>query len=208
MSESEYQYKKISTWTTDIDNLLNNIRINCLLLCKCHKKRYFENKDRIKWYRLPVIILNGVNSIISVGLQPYTNQGVISLTTSLISLTCGIVGSIELYLGIQKKLENDMISQRDYYLLSVDIFKTLSLKIENRPIPAKDFLEKSYNTYAKLIESSETLLKKIDDKLIPINMNMNTSKSDEDEFVVTTPQSSGSVELNIPNGLRELSIDE
>jgi hypothetical protein len=206
MSESEYQHKKISTWTTDIDNLLNNIRINCLLLCKCHKKRYFENKDRIKWYRLPVIILNGVNSIISVGLQPYTNQGVISLTTSLISLTCGIVGSIELYLGIQKKLENDMISQRDYYLLSVDIFKTLSLKIENRPIPAKDFLEKSYNTYAKLIESSETLLKKIDDKLIPINMN--TSRSDEDEFVVTTPQSSGSVELNIPNGLRELSIDE
>ena len=206
MSESEYQHKKISTWTTDIDNLLNNIRINCLLLCKCHKKRYFENKDRIKWYRLPVIILNGVNSIISVGLQPYTNQGVISLTTSLISLTCGIVGSIELYLGIQKKLENDMISQRDYYLLSVDIFKTLSLKIENRPIPAKDFLEKSYNTYAKLIESSETLLKKIDDKLIPINMN--TSRSDEDEFVVTTPHSSGSVELNIPNGLRELSIDE
>jgi hypothetical protein len=206
MSESEYQHKKISTWTTDIDNLLNNIRINCLLLCKCHKKRYFENKDRIKWYRLPVIILNGVNSIISVGLQPYTNQGVISLTTSLISLTCGIVGSIELYLGIQKKLENDMISQRDYYLLSVDIFKTLSLKIENRPIPAKDFLEKSYNTYAKLIESSETLLKKIDDKLIPINMN--TSHSNEDEFVVTTPQSSGSVELNIPNGLRELSIDE
>ena len=37
---------------------------------------------------------------------------------------------------------------------------------------------------------------------------MNTSRSDEDEFVVTTPQSSGSVELNIPNGLRELSIDE
>jgi hypothetical protein len=215
MSEPQYSNnynKKITTstttWTSDIDNLLNNIRINCLLLCKCHKKRYFENKDRIKWYRLPVIVLNGANSIISVGLQPYTNQSVISLTTSLISLTCGIIGSIELYLGIQKKLENDMISQRDYYLLSVDIFKILSLKTDNRPVPAKDYLEKTYNIYTKLIESSETLLKKIDDKLIPINLKSSENFEDEIEFVVTTPQSSGSVELNIPNGIRELSIDD
>jgi len=137
----------------------------------------------LKWYRVPVIILNGVNSIISVGLQPYTTQGVISITTSLIALTCGIVGSIELYLGIQKKLESDMISQRDYYLLSIDIYKTLSLNRSNRPIPAKDYLEKSYNTYTKLIESSETLLKKIDDKLLPINT--------PEEDVVITPVPSG-----------------
>lgn len=155
-------------WTTDIDAVLERIRINCNLLCKAHKQRYFENKDRLKWYRLPVIILNGANSIISVGLQPYATQGAISLTTSLIALTCGIIGSIELYLGVQKKLESDMISQRDYYLLSVDIYKTLLLNRSNRPIPAKDYLEKSYNSYTKLIESSETLLKKIDDKLLDI----------------------------------------
>jgi hypothetical protein len=136
------------------------------------------------WYRVPVIILNGANSIISVGLQPYTTQGVISITTSLIALTCGIVGSIELYLGIQKKLESDMIAQRDYYLLSVDIYKTLSLNRSNRPIPAKDYLEKSYNMYTKLIESSETLLKRIDDRLQPIN-------APEVEDIVITPVSSG-----------------
>lgn len=196
------------SWTEDIDALLNNIRINCLLLCKVHKRRYFENMDRLKWYRVPVIVLNGANSIISVGLQPYADQGTISLTTSLIALTCGIVGSIELYLGIQKKLENDLISQRDYYLLSVDIFKTLSLKRENRPIPAKDFLEKSYNTYTKLIESSETLLKKIDDKLIPIGINScgNDNYNDNDnEIIVTTPKASGSVELNLPRGVNSVS---
>jgi len=197
-----------SSWTEDIDSLLNNIRINCLLLCKVHKRRYFENRDRLKWYRLPVIVLNGANSIISVGLQPYADQGTISLTTSLIALTCGIIGSIELYLGIQKKLENDLISQRDYYLLSVDIFKTLSLKRENRPIPAKDFLEKSYNTYTKLIESSETLLKKIDDKLIPIGINScdNYNVNDNDnEIIVTTPNATGSVELNLPRGVNSVS---
>jgi hypothetical protein len=130
---------------------------------------------------LPVIILNGANSIIAVGLQPYATQGAISLSTSLIALTCGIIGSIELYFGIQKRLENDMISQRDYYLLSVDIFKTLSLNRENRPIPAKDFLEKSYNTYTKLIESSSTLSRVKGDKLIPIDLVIN----DNDEIVIT-----------------------
>jgi len=65
-----------------------------------------------------------------------------------------------------------MISQRDYYLLSVDIFKTLSLDKANRPIPAKDFLEKSYNVYTKLIESSSTLAKVKGDKLIPIEIRL------------------------------------
>ena len=170
-----------NTWTDDIDAVLNNIRINCVILSKLHKQRYFELKSTLKYYRLPVIILNGINSIFAVGLQPYMYQGTISLTNSLIALTCGIIGSIELYFGIQKRLENDLISQRDYYLLSVDIFKTLSLNRENRPIPAKDFLEKSYNTYTKLIESSATLNKVKGDKLIPIDLTIN----DNDEIVIT-----------------------
>ena len=161
--------KEITDWTTDIDSVLDAIRINALLLSNKHKARYFELRDSLKWYRLPVIVLNGANSIISVGLQPYATQGAISITTSLIALICGIIGSIELFFGIQKRLESDMIAHRDYYLLSVDIFKTLSLNKHNRPIPAKDYLEKSYNTYQKLIESSNTLARRIDDQLLPLN---------------------------------------
>jgi hypothetical protein len=80
-----------------------------------------------------------------------------------------------------------LISQRDYYLLSVDIFKTLSLDKQNRPVPAKDFLERSYNTYTKLIESSSTLAKVKGDKLIEINI---------DEDIVITPRPSGRFTLS------------
>ena len=180
----------MTDWTDDIDHVLNAIRMNCVLLNKAHKKRYFELKNSLKYYRLPVIVLNGCNSIISVGLQPYANQGAISLTTSLIALTCGIIGSIELFLGVQKRLESDLVSQRDYYLLSIDIYKVLSLDKKNRPIPSKDYLEKTYNIYTKLIESSETLMKRIDDKLNPIEV----IKVDED--IVLTPMSRGRVELS------------
>jgi len=175
----------MTDWSEDIDKVLDNIRINCVILSKLHKQRYFELQSSLKYYRMPVIILNGINSIFAVGLQPYIYQGTISLTNSLIALTCGIIGSIELYLGIQKRLENDMISQRDYYLLSIDIYKTLSLDKPNRPIPSKDYLEKSYNIYTKLIESSSTLAKVKGDKLIPIDL------PSIDEEIVITPQATG-----------------
>ena len=175
-------------WNNSIEQVLQNIRSNCVILSKLHKQRYFLLKSRLSWYKLPVIILNGFNSIISIGMQPYATQGVISITTSLISLTCGIVGSIELFFGIQKKMELDMVSQRDYYLLAIDIFKTLSLDREIRPLPAKDFLEKSYNTYTKLIESSSALARVKGDQLIDINL----SKNEEEEIEIITPQANGS----------------
>ena len=192
----------MTDWTEDIDHVLNNIRVNCIILSKLHKQRYFELKSNLIYYRLPVIILNGANSIIAVGLQPYADQGTISLTTSLIALTCGIIGSIELYLGIQKRLENDLISQRDYYLLGIDIYKTLSLSKNNRPIPAKDFLEKSYNTYTKLIESSSTLARVKGDKLIPIDINLDS----EENIVISPVPKRGSVDLPARNV--ELSIED
>ena len=177
-------------WNSKTENVLNNIRLNCIILNKLHKQRYFELTSSLKYYRLPVIILNGINSIFAVGLQPYIPQGSISLTNSLIALTCGIIGSIELYFGIQKRLENDMISQRDYYLLAIDIFKTLSLSPEHRPVPSKDFLEKSYNTYTKLIESSSTLARVKGDQLIPIDLPEETKVS-LDDIEVITPQANG-----------------
>ena len=188
-------------WTDDIDNVLNNIRINCVILSNLHKQRYFELQSSLKYYRMPVIILNGINSIFAVGLQPYIYQGTISLTNSLIALTCGIIGSIELYLGIQKRLENDMISQRDYYLLGIDIYKTLSLDKANRPIPAKDYLEKSYNIYTKLIESSSTLAKVKGDKLIQIDFD-----TDVENIVLTPVPKKGRVDIS-PNNI-DLSITD
>ena len=195
----------MTDWTDDIDRVLNNIRINCIILSKLHKQRYFELKSNLKYYRLPVIILNGANSIIAVGLQPYADQGTISLATSLIALTCGIIGSIDLYLGIQKRLENDMISQRDYYLLGVDIYKTLSLNKTNRPIPAKDFLEKSYNTYTKLIESSSTLARVKGDKLIQIELNLD---NEEENIVISPIPKKGSVDLPSRNVALVIAEDE
>lgn len=155
-------------WTPDIENILESIRVNCIILSKEHKTRYFALKENLKYYKIPVIIFSSINSIVSVGFQPYLEQGTISMMTCLLALICSIIGSIELYLSIQKGMESELISQRDYYLLSVDIYKTLALSKDHRPIPSKEYLDKCYNTYCKLMESSNALAKRLEDKLCPL----------------------------------------
>jgi hypothetical protein len=157
-------------WNEDIEKVLDNIRINSLYLSTKHKARYFSLSNSIKWYRLPVIILSGANSIVSVGLQEYIAQSILSLTVSLISLLCSIIGSIELYLKKNARMEADLISYTQFYLLSVEVYKTLTLNRENRPIPAREYLQKIFNEYTKLIESSNPLESIITDKLLPIDI--------------------------------------
>jgi hypothetical protein len=167
----------MSDWTTDIESVLEQIRINSVLLSKEHKKRYFYLTEILKYFRLPVIIISGINSVVSIGLQPYLAQGTISMMTCLLALVCSIIGSIELYLTIQKSMENELISSKDYYILSIDIFKTLALSKEHRPIPAKEYLDKKYSDYVKLFENSNLLSRKITDKLNPLPLDIPPSVS-------------------------------
>ena len=61
-------------WSQDIEDVLENIRINSVILSKEHKRRYFDLKQNLKYYRLPVIVLSRINSILNVRLQQQTYQ--------------------------------------------------------------------------------------------------------------------------------------
>lgn len=180
-------------WTADIECVLENIRQNCVVLTNEHKAQYFHLKYILQFFRLPVIIISGINSVVSVGMTNYMEQGAISITTCILALTCSIIGSIELYLAIQRGMENELASQQSYYLLGVDIFKNLSLSREHRPIPAKEYLDKCYNIYVKLTENSNAVIKNLEDKLAPLPISITTpSKKEiqkkyntEDNVVVT-----------------------
>lgn len=153
----------------DIEKVLNDIRQNAILLSSHHKKRHYELKEKIKYFRLPTIILSAFNSVFSIGLQPYIEQKTISITNCLISLVCGVIVSIEMYLNIENNMRQEEEATRDYYILSVEIQKFLSLNESNRKIEANQFLDKCYNTYIKLFERSGLLKKTINDSLQPIN---------------------------------------
>jgi hypothetical protein len=104
----------------------------------------------------------------------------------LISLIVGIIGSIEMYFGITRQMETESNGSRDFYILSCDIFKFLSLRDDNKSESAVEFLNTSYNRYIKLVETSIVLKKKVDDKLSVISI----------VFPTNTPPSLQSINLS------------
>jgi len=157
-------------WSDDIEAVLESIRHNSYVMSEHHKKNYRYFKAQLKYYKIPVIIISGLNSVIAVGLQPYLDQGIISGSNCLLALLCGIIGSIELFLGISDGMDSELAASKNFYLLAIQIYKTLMLDRERRPVTGRDFLEEVYSEYTKYYGSSAlvTVSKKTKDKLAQI----------------------------------------
>ena len=156
----------MSNWSDEIEEICDKLRVNCVNLSEYHRKKYYHFKSYGKWFRLPMIILASVNSTASVGLQPVLDQQIISGITCLIGMIMGIIGSLELYLGIQTSMEMELKHSKDYYTLAIHIFKTLSLHRENRLEDGKEYLNEKYSQYIKFCESSNLLDKKMKNDLL------------------------------------------
>lgn len=141
-------------WTESIERILDKMRINCVNLSEYHMFKYRRYKRYLMFFRIPIIILSGINVFTAVGLQSYVSQSSISIINSIISLACGMITSVELFLNIQKKMETDLVSHKDYYRLSIDIFKVISLERNIRKVDGKTFLDQKFSEYEKLIKSS------------------------------------------------------
>ena len=71
------QYKNISVekgitnnsqtfkWSKDMDQILDKMRVNCYELSEYHSYQYKFYKDKIIWFRVPIIVLSGQLTTIS-----------------------------------------------------------------------------------------------------------------------------------------------
>jgi len=169
----------------DIEGILDRIRRNSIQLNYAHKQKYEKLKNKLVYFRLPTICLSAINSVFSVGLNSYMPQQQVSVINCLISLVCGIIVSVELYLQIEKAMSVEYDVSKSYYLLSIEIQRFLLTNRANRTIDCQPFLDKSYNQYTKLFENSRLLKKSIHDTL--------TDLKEEDKILgvtVTPTQSS------------------
>jgi hypothetical protein len=149
----------------DIEGVLEKIRLNSSTLANYHRRRFLVLKGRLKWYRIPIIVFSSVNAVASVCLTSFLAQTYISLLNMFLSLVVGIIGSVEMFLQINRELESSLVNQKEFYILSCDVYKYLELNRSNRITDERTFLNDTYTRYIKLIETSYTLKKKIDDKL-------------------------------------------
>jgi hypothetical protein len=145
----------------DVEQILENIRVNAVNLADYHRKRFYHFKSFGKYFRIPIIVLSSITASASVGLQPVLDQGIISGLTCLLGFGIAVISSIEMYLGIQPAMDAELALSRDYYTLAIDIFKCLNLARENRTEEPRSYLDKKYSDYKSLKETSSLLKSKM-----------------------------------------------
>lgn len=175
-----------NVWTMEVEEIAEQLRVNCVNLSEYHRRRYYHYKGYGKYFRIPLIILASLNSTASVGLQPYLDQGLISGITCIFGMIMGIMGSIELYMGIQSSMDLELKQSKEFYTLAIEIYKMLRLRRENRGESGKDYLNKQYSKYIKLCEASNLLRRKLKADLLtnipPEYEDMGTPKPSNQEI--------------------------
>jgi hypothetical protein len=98
---------------------------------------------------------------------------------------CGIIASVELFLGIQNMMEKELVTSKEFYILSSDIFKTLSVERQYRTVDGKIYLDNIHTKYCNLIEQSNLLNNKIENlqinDIISTNINHIEDKNSRQE---------------------------
>jgi len=158
------------SWNDELINILEKIRVNSIALSEKHRKRFLEFKSISKYFDLPVIVCSVFSSsFAAIGPISDTTK---NLITTAISMFIAILTSIKLYLNLNTSINDEIALSKDFYILSVSIFKILSLKQEDREISPMQFLNDCYSNYIKLIEQSSLLRNNIKhDELTKININ-------------------------------------
>ena len=185
-------------WSSDIERILNDIRQNSVILSEFHNTKYFHLKSYLKYFRIPCIILSAFNSVFAVGLSSFMAQDLVSVINCIISLICGIIVSIELYMQIESSMREEVISCKNYYLLSVDIQKVLMLERTNRQVKGKVFLDKCFTEYCKLYENSGLLKKQIKDSLTPLEPELLQSSMNKPILAIENVKENNQIELTMP----------
>jgi len=160
-----------SKWSGDYEEILEQIRVNSVNQATMHKKKYFFYMQLNKWFRIPTIILSSIGSVASVGLQSYFKQDHVSALTCLISLTVGIINSIEIFLKINETTELELETSKHF--LATDIHKVLGLSHFNRTANAKEDLDDMYRRYVELMEKSNLISSQYKDVLITLPKKQN-----------------------------------
>jgi hypothetical protein len=179
-------------WSDDQYILLNKIRENSIVLSYYHKEAHEILKNRHKYFKIPIIILSSVCSVFSVTLTNFLNELYVSLIVCTMNLTISMIGSIEMYLNIEKQSQKEEELARKYYLLSIEIYKMLELEEKNRPLSGKDYLEEAFNKYHQLIESSN--VHRLRDKLVPIEKTPTSITA-----LITNKTAKDNIEIGIEN---------
>ena len=158
--------KSTKKWPKDVEDQLKAIEKNCSRLAQMNREEFLRLSQLIKYFKIPIIFFSGINSIFSLTLSSYISQKSASIVSCVISFIVSLISSIELYLGLLKRIDTTLTSYKDFYLLSMKINNEVRLNPENRTVDGHKFLLECLLHYKQLFISAEVTWKNYDDLLV------------------------------------------
>ena len=139
-------------WTKSQVEFLHKLKAQCLEYSEFNRKQVNKYTTTNTHFNIPILVLSGLNSFVALGLQPFIRQEYISIINSILSLSCGILSSTALYMKYNEKINTCVACSHELNDLHATIFKELCLDEDSRSMDGKDFCNKMFGEYTKIMQ--------------------------------------------------------
>jgi hypothetical protein len=158
-------------WSNDIEFQLKSIEQNSVQQANISKQNYLYLVYIQRYFAIPKIVLSSMISVFSIGLNNFISQSSVSILTCILGFIVATLGSIELYLGITRKVDIAMSSFQNFYLLSVKINNCLRLDRNHRnELNGRSFLTACLAEYEQIFQQNNITNDNYEDRLTNLEL--------------------------------------
>ena len=158
-------------WSNDVEYQLKSIEQNAIQQAQISKQNYLYLVYIQRYFAIPKIVLSSMISVFSIGLNNFISQSAVSILTCILGFVVATLGSIELYLGITRKVDISMASFQNFYLLSIKINNCLRLDRSHRnELNGRSFLTACLAEYEQIFQQSNITNDSYEDRLTNLEL--------------------------------------
>jgi len=172
----------IPLWLKAEEMYLNTLRDTCDELRSEYLQIYNLNKNRLYQLKLPAIVMSSVAGFISFGSANFdTRIRTINIVTGVISLTVGILNTVETFFGLNITMVSAKATSLALQMLSQKITLELSLDACHRSMNGILFVRDAFNEFEMILKESVPIYKskQAQDKILQMNKRMSSNNSSE-----------------------------
>lgn len=150
-------YAQKALWLQKENDYLQNMEKQCHILHTKYTEQHSTYQSLARSFNIPIIAISALNSLAAVVLNQFIPQDYVSIVNAILSAGTGVLGSIQLYLKINEKLNNALTSASTFEKLALKISKELSIDMKDRTSEGHNFVQECYAEFTLAVEKSNPL---------------------------------------------------
>ena len=166
--ESKKLVVKNNYWNEDHELLLESLQKSCFRISKEYKQKYFKLRDKLQWYRIPIIIISSIGGFLSLSnsgyIPPYYNKWV-SLFVGFTNLAVTIISLIESFKKIDTRMNGSYTTYVNFQKLHDEISIIKRIPPNERENNGNDTVNNLFAKYESYFADAPIIRKLINDDI-------------------------------------------